>query len=80
MAHSGGSNEGSRRHGAPVITTTPHATIKSVAETLLKYRISAVPVVDGKGALVGIISEGDLMHRAERRGPNGSAHGGCGRS
>lgn len=50
---------------APVITATPHATIKSVAETFLKYRISAVPVVDDKGALVGIISEGDLMHRAE---------------
>jgi len=50
---------------APVITATPHATIKSVAETFLKYRISAVPVVDDKGAVVGIISEGDLMHRAE---------------
>ena len=50
---------------APVVTATPHATIKSVAETFLKYRISAVPVVDDKGALVGIISEGDLMHRAE---------------
>jgi CBS domain-containing protein len=50
---------------APVITASPNATIKSVAETLLKYQISAVPVVDEKGKLVGIISEGDLLHRAE---------------
>ena len=31
----------------------------------LERRISAAPVVDDQGKLVGIISEGDLMHRAE---------------
>ena len=31
---------------APVITASPQATIKSVAETFLKYHISGVPVVD----------------------------------
>ena len=36
-----------------------------VATTLLERRISAVPVVDVQGKLVGIISEGDLMHRSE---------------
>jgi CBS-domain-containing membrane protein len=50
---------------APVITASPQATIKSVAETFLRYQISAVPVVDANGKLVGIISEGDLLHRAE---------------
>jgi CBS-domain-containing membrane protein len=50
---------------APVITANPNATVKSVAETLVRHRISAVPVVDDKGKLVGIISEGDLLHRAE---------------
>lgn len=50
---------------APVITASPHASIKSVAETFIKYQISAVPVVDDKNNVVGIISEGDLMHRAE---------------
>ena len=50
---------------APVITASPHASIKSVAETFLKYQISAVPVVDDKNKVVGIISEGDLLHRAE---------------
>jgi CBS domain-containing protein len=50
---------------APVITANPHASIKSVAETFLKFQISAVPVVDEQGKLAGIVSEGDLLHRAE---------------
>lgn len=50
---------------SPVITTRPNAPIKSVAETFILNRISAVPVVDDQGQLVGIISEGDLLRRAE---------------
>ena len=50
---------------APVITASPNASVKSVAETFVRHQISAVPVVDDKRKLVGIISEGDLLHRAE---------------
>ena len=50
---------------APVVTVKPYSTIKEVAKTLVDRRISAVPVVDDVGKLVGIISEGDLMHRSE---------------
>ena len=50
---------------APVITVKPSSTVKEVAKTLLERRISAVPVVDDSGKLAGIVSEGDLMHRAE---------------
>ena len=50
---------------APVITTNPNATVRSAAETLLRHRISAVPVADGAGKLVGMLSEGDLLHRTE---------------
>src|SRR5690242_9103993 len=50
---------------SPVITTKPHASVKSVAQVLLKHHISAVPVVDDAGKLVGIVSEGDLMRRAD---------------
>lgn len=50
---------------SPVITASPQASVKSVAETFARHRISAVPVVDNNGKLVGIISEGDLLHRAE---------------
>lgn len=50
---------------SPVITTGPAASVKEVAQILLKNHISAVPVVDDAGKLVGIISEGDLMRRAD---------------
>jgi len=50
---------------SPVIAVKPSCTVKEVAQTLLERRISAVPVVDDTGKLVGIVSEGDLMHRAE---------------
>ena len=50
---------------SPVVTITPHSTIKDAAKTLLSHHISALPVVDSQGKLVGIISEGDLFRRAE---------------
>lgn len=50
---------------SPVITVKPFSSVRDVAKLFLEHRISAVPVVDEKGKLVGIVSEGDLMHRAE---------------
>lgn len=48
-----------------VITISPNASIQEVAQSLLANRISALPVVDDDGKLLGIVSEGDLLHRAE---------------
>lgn len=48
-----------------VITISPNATIQDVAELLLQNRISALPVLNQDGALVGIVSEGDLLRRSE---------------
>lgn len=48
-----------------VITVHPDASVKEIAEILLANRISALPVVDKGGSLVGIVSEADLIHRAE---------------
>jgi CBS-domain-containing membrane protein len=50
---------------SPVVTIGPEATVRDAAWTLLTHRISAVPVLDGQGRLVGIVSEGDLVRRAE---------------
>lgn len=50
---------------SPVITVKPYSSVKDVAKTFLDQRISAVPVVDDDGRLVGIVSEGDLLHRSE---------------
>ncbi len=41
------------------------ATLAEAAETLLRARISAVLVHDASNALVGVLSEGDLMRRSE---------------
>jgi CBS domain-containing protein len=48
-----------------VITVGVNASIGEVAVILLNNHISAAPVVDEKGELVGIVSEGDLMRRPE---------------
>lgn len=48
-----------------VITVRPDTSVREIAQILLENRISAVPVVDENDALVGIVSEGDLIHRVE---------------
>ncbi len=48
-----------------VVTVAPDATVRDLAKTLVDHRISAVPVVDAEGRLVGIVSEGDLLRRTE---------------
>lgn len=48
-----------------VISVGPGASVQDVAALLLRNHISAAPVVDEKGALLGIVSEGDLMRRSE---------------
>jgi CBS domain-containing protein len=50
---------------SPAITVKSRSSVKDVAKLLLEHRISAVPVVDDDGRLVGIVSEGDLLHRTE---------------
>jgi CBS domain-containing protein len=48
-----------------VIAVGPEASVQQAAEILFKNRISALPVVDEDGELIGMISEGDLARRAE---------------
>jgi CBS domain-containing protein len=48
-----------------VISVTPETTIADAAGLLLKHRISGLPVVDPEGAVVGIVTEGDLLRRSE---------------
>jgi CBS domain-containing protein len=48
-----------------VITVDPEMTVQAFATLLAERGISGTPVVDADGRLVGIISEGDLLHRAE---------------
>lgn len=44
-----------------IITITPTATVLEVAALLVNTRVTAVPVVDDQGTLVGIVSEADAI-------------------
>ena len=48
-----------------VITVGPGTPVQEVAKILSEQGISGVPVVDAGNRLVGIVSEGDLLHRVE---------------
>lgn len=48
-----------------VVTVSPETHIRDVAKKLLERGVSALPVVDDGGRILGIISEGDLMRRRE---------------
>jgi CBS domain-containing protein len=50
---------------SPAVTATPDASILEVVQLMLDNRISAVPIVDSDGLLVGLVSEGDLLRRVE---------------
>lgn len=45
----------------PVVTVTPDVTVKDLVALFRDKRIGGVPVVDADDALVGIVTEGDLM-------------------
>jgi CBS domain-containing protein len=48
-----------------VLAVSLDASIYEAAETMVSAEVSALPVVDGSGKMVGILSEADLMHRPE---------------
>jgi CBS domain-containing protein len=48
-----------------VITIAPRDSVAQAAKLIAQNDVSALPVIDDHGRLVGIISEGDLMNREE---------------
>ncbi|MGC1891284.1 MAG: CBS domain-containing protein [Stellaceae bacterium] len=48
-----------------VVTVTPEATIEYAAQLMLQHRISGLPVTDSDGGVLGIVTESDLLRRAE---------------
>jgi CBS domain-containing protein len=48
-----------------VVTVGPDTSVQEVATILSERGISGVPVVDAGNRVVGIVSEGDLLHRIE---------------
>lgn len=47
------------------ITATPEMAIEDAVHLMIVHRISGLPVVDPAGAVVGILSESDLLRRME---------------
>jgi CBS domain-containing protein len=50
-----------------VVSVAPSTSVKSIAETLVEHRISGLPVCEMDGTVVGVVSEGDILVRAEGR-------------
>jgi len=48
-----------------VVTVNPDTEVQEIAKRLLEAGISAVPVIDSDGTVQGIVSESDLIRRAE---------------
>lgn len=59
---------------AQVISVTPGTTVKDIISLLDAHAISAVPVLDPHGTLVGVVSDADLLRRQEHQDDGPGAH------
>jgi CBS domain-containing protein len=48
-----------------VISVRSSDTVLQAIRLMLQNRISGLPVIDDKGELIGIVTEGDFLRRAE---------------
>lgn len=53
--------------GRPIITIGPDETVHAAIQKLVKNNIGALPVCDAKGAMMGIVSERDLLKECSQR-------------
>jgi CBS-domain-containing membrane protein len=54
----------------PVMAVTPETTVKQAAELLASHGFTALPVLDDADALVGVVSEADLVADRFPAGPD----------
>ncbi|OYU88922.1 MAG: hypothetical protein CFE29_15320 [Bradyrhizobiaceae bacterium PARB1] len=48
-----------------VVTIAPDASIHDAAQMMIDHHVSGLPVVDGEGKLIGIVTERDFLRRQE---------------
>ncbi|WP_406510083.1 CBS domain-containing protein [Streptomyces sp. NBC_00212] len=48
-----------------VVTVTPDAGFKEIVAAMERWRVTAVPVIEGEGKVVGVISQADLLFKEE---------------
>ena len=51
---------------SPVVTLRPDTPVRQIVETMLRSRISGLPVVDDDGRVLGIVTEADLLEKEDR--------------
>jgi CBS domain-containing protein len=49
----------------PGPSVSPETSVFEAVRRMLEHKVSGLPVVDAEGALVGMITEGDLLRRSE---------------
>jgi CBS domain-containing protein len=50
---------------SPVVSIDPDMPVVEAARIMLRRHISGLPVIDNDGRLIGIVTEGDFLRRAE---------------
>ena len=58
-----------------VVTVTPETSLRNAASLLSTRKISGVPVVDGFGTVVGVLSEADILAKVSGERPRGGLLG-----
>lgn len=58
----------SKEGGGEVVSVSPSTTVEELAGVLVKHRIGAALVRDGKGNVQGLISERDVIHGIAEHG------------
>ncbi len=48
-----------------VIAVTPTTGFKDIAAAMKRWKVTALPVVEGEGHVVGVVSEADLLPKEE---------------
>ncbi len=48
-----------------IVSVTPEATVLEAVRLMLQNHISGLPVIDATGNLIGVVTEGDFLRRAE---------------
>ena len=58
-----------KHKGGEIVSAGAGATLQDVAHLLAEKRIGATLVLDGEGAILGIVSERDIVRAIAARGP-----------
>ncbi|MEU7906144.1 CBS domain-containing protein [Actinoplanes sp. NPDC049118] len=48
-----------------VLVVTPRASYREIVDSLVRGRVTALPVVDEERRVIGVVSEADVLHRVE---------------